>query len=388
VTRTIKVATIGPSGVGKTSLITAIIDDAQRLLAGKPVSMVAIDETEALVHQSRDEARTALRWGEFKAGIEGSQDLRKYHIALRAGMGRSVEIPFDVLDYPGWWMSAEGEERQRIDDQWQSCLEHIAESVLLLLPIDATVVMEARTEEQHRAAAHLLELSAVEGLAREWVKYRIKTPDEPAMLILAPLKCETYFRDGSWSAPAVQLEKRVREEYQSLLRAVREELAALGTEGPRPSFRIIYAPIDTYGCVELVEAEWTPSKPRPGRAALQLKGHYRVIPPGIPQVRAAGVIVQELCKCIVAVQNESEAGLQRRELASLWRLEQRHAERKGFWGTIKYHLGEEAEQNRAGRIGSQQRISSSADRQQEMRAAIDHLAELKDDDRVRTWEEL
>jgi hypothetical protein len=123
VTRTIKVATIGPSGVGKTSLITAIIDDAQRLLAGKPVSMVAIDETEALVHQSRDEARTALRWGEFKAGIEGSQDLRKYHIALRAGMGRSVEIPFDVLDYPGWWMSAEGEERQRIDDQWQSAAD-------------------------------------------------------------------------------------------------------------------------------------------------------------------------------------------------------------------------------------------------------------------------
>ena len=385
--RSIKVATIGPSGVGKTSLITAIIDDAQRLLAGKPVSMVATDETAALVHRNRDEARSALSMGEFEAALQGSQDMRKYHIALRAGIGRSMEIPFDVLDYPGKWMSPASQARQEIAAKWEDCLEHIAESVMLLLPIDATVVMEARTDEQRRAARLLLELSAVEELAREWVKYRIKTPDEPAVLILAPLKCETYFRGGPHSASATQLEKRVQEEYTYLLHAVREELEGLGAEAARPLVRTIYAPIDTYGCVELIEAEWTPVPPS-GGAGLQLSGRYRVIPPGVQQVRAAGVIVQELCQCILTVQNQAEAGLQRQELASLRRLEERHAERKGFWGTIKYHLGDEAVRNRTGRVDSQRKISSSADRQQEMKAAIGHLARLGRDDRVRNWEDL
>lgn len=385
-TRSIKVATIGPSGVGKTSLITAVIDDAQRLLAGKQVSMVATDETAALVHRNRDESRTALSMGEFEAALQGSQEMREYHIALRAGMGRSVEIPFDVLDYPGGWLSPENQARPEIRAKWERCLEHISESVLLLVPVDATLIMEARTDAQRRAAKLRLELSAVEELAREWVKYRIKTPDEPAVLILAPLKCETYFRGGPESGPAAQLEKRVREEYQYLLNAVKEELDGGEPGASRPPVRIIYAPIDTYGCVELIEADWLADSS--SGAGLRLSGRYRVIPPGVQQVRAAGVIVQELCKCIIAVQTQAEAAQQRRELEYLRGLEARHAERKGFWGTIKYYLGDEAAQNNAGRADAQRKINSLADRQQEMQASIGHLARVERDQRVRNWEDL
>jgi len=384
----VKIATIGPAGVGKTSLITAVIDDAQRLLAGMPASVVPVGETSVLVHDNRDGVRAALAEGEFKGALGGTQELRYYRLGLRAGPGHAFEIPFDVLDFPGKWLSRGYQFQSGEQALWQECEEHVADSVMMLLPIDASVVMEARTAEQRRAVWTLLGLPKVEELVRDWAKYRIKAPAEPAVLVLAPLKCEKYFRDGPRGRAATILEERVRELYGYVLRAVKDELhPADGETAARPPVRIVYAPIDTYGCVELIEADWLP-RSDPHGPPLELEARYRVLGRGIQQVRAAGVIVQELCQCILEVQSQLEAGAQAREFATLRLLQTRDAERKGFWGTIKYHLGKEAELNRRGRGDSQAAIKNSAERQRDLKVAIGHLARLKRDERVRNWEYL
>lgn len=103
-----KIATVGPSRVGKTTLITAVLADARKMLAGSNVSLLPVGPTELTVSQHRDNMRGALAAGQFNAdsAIRSTQDPRLYELVLRAGGRRDgLDIGFTILDYPGSWLS-------------------------------------------------------------------------------------------------------------------------------------------------------------------------------------------------------------------------------------------------------------------------------------------
>jgi GTPase SAR1 family protein len=209
-----KVAMVGPSSVGKTTLLTAILAETQDMLAGTPVTISKEEPTEARVGRNRRELRRAIEAGEFDAGALGStQSMFLYEVALEPTGDDSMRIPFSVLDYPGRWFNAEA--RAAVPEAkatWPTCIEHICTSIMLLVPIDSAVLMEAVTPKQKGAVADLLGFEDVEAVAREWAKARNKVTDEPAVLVLAPLKCEKYFDDnGGDGRDAGRLRAKVRE---------------------------------------------------------------------------------------------------------------------------------------------------------------------------------
>jgi hypothetical protein len=367
-----KVAVAGPSRVGKTTLVTAILADTEDMLAGTPVSVVAEERTAARLRAQKRELASAIAAGVFSAAaLGGTQGLSRYDVTLQADGDLGIQVPFTILDYPGGWLNPVGRPAE-----WMQCEEHFKQSVMLLLPIDAAVLMEAASEQQRRAVPNLLGIVDVEEIAGKWAKARAVRRDEPAVVVLAPLKCEKYFDDnGGTGKEASRLEQEVIKAYHSILDRIRKE-----TQGRE--LRTVYAPIDTYGCVQLMEAEWP--EVIPGELDFVGRYRFRSRSPRI-SVKAAGTVMQELCKCLV----EGEVQRARQGIAAqrdtYFNLLERRSEKKGFGGSLAFFLGGEAWRNRKDRKLSQQEIMEATRQQGQLEDALKKLAAAPADPRVREW---
>ncbi len=367
-----KVAVAGPARVGKTTLVTAILAETEDMLAGTPVSVVPEEKTASKLRRQKLDLASAIAAGVFNAAaLGGNQELSRYDVMLQADSDLDIEVPFTILDYPGGWLNPD--ERP---SEWMQCEEHFKQSVMLLLPIDAAVLMEAASESQRRAVPHVLGIVDVEEIAGKWAKSRAGRRDEPAVVVLAPLKCEKYFDDnGGAGKEAPRLEQEVIKAYRSVLDRIRKETRDRG-------LRVVYAPIDTYGCVQLMEAQWTEKTP----GDLDFEGRYRFRSrnPEI-RVKAAGTVMQELCKCIVEgeMQRAKEGIAEQQRM--YFSLIERRAESKGFSGSLAYFLSGEAWRNRQGRTLSQREIIEATRQQGQLEDALRKLAAAPPDSRVREW---
>ena len=374
-----KAAMVGPTGVGKTTLLTAVLTETEGILDGLPMKVATDEETEFRVNDHLKQLRKALAAKEFHPGaLTNTQVMSVYDVSLRVLDAESLDIPFSLLDFPGGWMDpAVRKGAMGAADGWPRCVAHIQESVMLLVPIDAAVLMEARTPAHRAARTERLGLVDVERTAREWARVRNERPDEPAVLVLAPLKCEKYFDDngGDNGFDGGQLRREVRSLYDKVITEVRKQ----ATNSP---IRVLYAPIDTYGCVELAEAFWRPD----AKGELELDAFYRFRgnPPEV-RVKAAATVMQELCRMIVHAQDaaERERAVPLHERADL--LQQRKNEHKGILGTLVYHLsGEGRAVDRKldeARLG----IEGVARRREQLQDAVARLAGKPNDPRVEEW---
>jgi GTPase SAR1 family protein len=376
-----KVAVAGPSRVGKTTLVTAILEDTRDMLSTTPVSVVAAEKTAILVRKQRMELRRAIAAGVFDAAaLGGTQVMSRYDLLLQADGDLGIEVPFTILDYPGRWLNPENRTDIDTQQQWAACEEHIKHSIMLLLPIDAAVLMEAESPRQRAAVPDLLGIEDVEGIAENWAKSRLRAPDEPAVVILAPLKCEKYFDDNPGpgvSKEAERLSQEVAKIYHTVLQRIRRV-----TQGR--DLRIVYAPIDTYGCIQLMEADWTENKDEPGQ--LQFTGRYRFRgnPPQI-KVKGAATVMQELCKCIMeGEKRRTQTGMAGKQ--SQYRaLIARREEDKGFFGSLRFLLGGEARRNKEGLRLTGRQIHDAERQLGQLEDAMDKLATMERDSRVQDW---
>lgn len=246
-----KIGIVGPSRVGKTSLVTSILANAKDLLAGSPVSIKAKDgKTRARISQHDNALRGSLYAREFDAGkMEGTQEAFEFHLYL--GYHQSDEeqgVNLKLLDFPGKWMSPTSHAHEQ-DGDWARCVRFIEQSTVLLVIIDASLIMEAVTSKQKQAVPGILNVAEVEDVVRAWAKTRSQHTNQPGLLILCPVKCESYFADnGGPTDRSDELFRKVTTIYQHLPDIIEEENAG--------HTDILYMPVDTIGCVEFVEAEW------------------------------------------------------------------------------------------------------------------------------------
>lgn len=300
-----RVAIVGPRRVGKTSLITALLSESQKLLAGTPVSIAPVGTTEARIAQHKNDLRGALLAGEFHPGaLGGTQAPFTFTLAMTVN---KTGIVWAILDYPGGWLDSRTRGSEN-EGEWERCRRWIADSPVLLLPVDASVLMEATLRREKVTAQHLLQIGQTEELAREWAKGRA-VAKQPGLMILAPVKCESYFNDnGGLIDNKEDLFRRVVQSYKPVIDAVRQEMA--GTMG----LSIQYHPVDTFGCVELQSAEWRPVEGSGDAAPLLFSATYIVRPPGEPTPKGAGGILISICRQIVEAQSSKNRGF----LAELW----------------------------------------------------------------------
>lgn len=255
-----RIALAAPSGIGKTSVLAALLDEANtKVLAGAPVSVEAIGPTRRRLNRLKNALQGHLRAREFvPGGIGGTQSIQRYDLAIQAALAdRSFRLEF--LDYPGGLL--EGQE----GESWKQVRAWFREADALVLPVDATLLMEAVTPRQHQQAQQLLDIAEIESVAtRYWAKARAAEDQPPGLLVIAPVKCESYFDDnGGRRDRSDALLERIRANYGRLVEGVLAE--APGTE-------VLYCPIDTIGCVEVLRVEW----PQPNQDGGHPIPHYRV----------------------------------------------------------------------------------------------------------------
>jgi len=159
-----KVALLGPTRSGKTSLISSALADAQEFLIGTPAKFRAIGSTLKRIQENRQELDGALAAGSFNPGaLAGSQDMTTYELSL--SVGKSA-LPIRILDYPGGWLTDNTPEFEEVRD-W------INECNILILPVDAVVAMEHRGTDQTVAARHRLNVAAIEDAVQDWARERV-----------------------------------------------------------------------------------------------------------------------------------------------------------------------------------------------------------------------
>jgi hypothetical protein len=291
-----KIGIIGPTRVGKTSLIASILKDGQRLLEGTLLNISPRGTaTERRIAQHHKELEGSLRAGEFNSGaVQGTEEQFTFELQIDTGVA-SAGIHMDVLDYPGGWLDAARRPPEREAD-WKACKRWMTESTVLLVPIESAALMEAATAKHKKATPHILTTWEVGQVAREWAKERASRPNEPALLLLCPVKCESYFADnGGQRDSSLDLYKAVLDMYGDILQAVRSEASS--------NVKIVYSPVDTIGCVEIVRALWKAEASAPG--GYEFTADYRVRQRGA--VKGADAVLVSLCKHLVDAKQRAVA---------------------------------------------------------------------------------
>ena len=242
-----KIGIVGPSRVGKTTLLTSILENAHDLLAGKSMSFETEDDkTKTIVSDSNNALDGSLYAGEFDVGaLGGTQTPTELNFVLSHSSVSEIQIKVRFLDFPGGLLDNAPARKE----EWGTCLQWIKNSPILMVPVDASVLMEATNSTHVKSIPSILSLHNVEEVVRCWAKFRKEIHDDsPGTLLFCPLKCESYFNDnGGRRDDSEKLLLAVKKFYGDIISAAKKEY---------PQLEIIYSPIDSIGCVEILDGKW------------------------------------------------------------------------------------------------------------------------------------
>jgi hypothetical protein len=370
-----RIGLVGPSRVGKTSLITALLKDSQRLLQGTPVSMRPVGTaTEKRIAQHRRELDGSLLAGEFSPGaLRGTEEPFTFQLLLDPGV-RGAGIRLEVLDYPGGWLDPTTRPHDR-DADWEHCNRFLQQSSVLIVPVDAAVLMEPTSAGQLRAVPSILTTPEVGEVVRGWLKERNWRPEEPALLMICPVKCESYFVDnGGRRDEGEELLQRVRRVYADLIEAVPQEA---------PHVRVVYCPVDTIGCVEILHADWTPDPREPSGVAFT--AHYGVRWPARQVIKGADDVLVALCRHLVAARQRVEADQAEGRKQEAEQAREYAAKDEGFFRNIWYHLNGERARRATAAVTSGHEADDAAARVSALTDVVAELAARDPGGRVRQW---
>jgi hypothetical protein len=331
-----KIGIVGPTRVGKTSLIAAILKDGQSLLQGTPVSIGAFGtKTERRLAQHHKELEGSIRVGEFNSGaVSGTEESFKYELHLDPGV-KGAGIRFGLLDYPGGWIDASRRPEER-EEEWKGCKLWMKESSVLIVPVESAVMMEADTKHRRRSASYILNTVDVEQVVREWAKNRAAIPHEPALLIFCPVKCESYFADnGGLRDNSQQLFKAFEDHYHEVLKAVR---------GEAPQAKLLYLPVDTIGCVEITRGDWQEQQKQAADVVFQAV--YRVRRPHRQAVKGADAVLVSLFRHLVEAKRRGEIAIAEMMDSEANAARKRAEKSEGTFGDFWLWLSNERERRR------------------------------------------
>jgi GTPase SAR1 family protein len=315
---TFKIAMCGPSRVGKTSIITALLQEAESIFAeaASTMELVPDERTGKLIARQVTSLQGDISVGEFNPGsLSGNQSSNEFVLDLQMKIKKkwwddfeerifgnsrtksyfNKSIRWAILDYPGAWLEGESPPK----DQWQKCQDWVRESRVLIVPVDAAVLMETKMPIHKKARFSILRLYQAEILTRQWAMGRCEKK-ENGMLILAPLKCESYFSDnGGVVDKSKYLENITKHFYQKLVDTAKKQCQNV-------SISFQYHPVDTIGCVEIKDSEWV-TKNREGEVGqevkpenLEFKADYIVREGQGYRPLGAADLLLEICKEVIS----------------------------------------------------------------------------------------
>lgn len=323
-----KIGLIGPSRVGKTSIIAALLEEAKATFAKSRVSITPFfDEdgtslTDDRITNTIYDIESGLDVCSFEPTGSGTADPFIFDLVMMIADEKEdenkIQLHLAILDYPGGWLkNIKSEQGNLSQHTLKKCKEWIKDSSVIIVPIDANLIMEADNNERRTAARKLLQIYDVKDLIEDWSKERL-FKQESGLLLFVPVKCESYFNDnGGDHNKSQELYERYEKFYGEVLETAKKVMsenedkkAEVSQSGvfkaikrrllnPKTAtFTIEYHPIDTIGCIEVENAEW---KDRDGKLSLECQYLVRNVGNSRPKRKPLGTIglLNSICKQIV-----------------------------------------------------------------------------------------
>lgn len=302
-----KISMLGPTRVGKTSLIATISKMVGAdLLTGTPISFFSDDlATQKKLAMHAKELRGSINAGSIGGGtfnpgaVAGTQSPFNFKFSLKS-IHEDNMLDFEILDFPGGWIDPVSRP-DGSSQQWKDCQQWITDSAVVIIPVEATVIMSAATPKEMEAIEDNIQAEAIEEIIREWAKNRnAKYPGEPSTVIFAPTKCESYFIDNvrvTGKNQSSELYDKVQHYYNNVIKAIQDEFTSSS------DVSILYTAVDTIGSVDLRRGEWKLDS----EGTLRFMGTYSVIPnkEGIKPKGADDIFIT-ICKTMVQAYKVSE----------------------------------------------------------------------------------
>ncbi len=317
----IKIGLVGPRGVGKTSLVTALIASGTESLHGSPVTLAPNARSAKRIHTFNDTLESSLLVEDFEApDLKPTESLDSLEFDLTIDDDPTIGIGFDILDFPGGWIG-----REPKPERYEEFTRHIKQSPILLIPIDATYLMEAKEPWVRKKLYRALQRSEIRSIVVDWATRRNEQPEEPAVLVLVPVKCESYFSDNGGNRDrSRQLHKTVMDVYGDVIQQARDETTKVELD-------VHYCPVDTLGCVRLVKGIWAEDSDGVPqfRAQFTLQG-------GRPKLNrlGAGDLLGAITKYLVTTKKTLEDEDAQKAQAKAERDSERATEDRGFLGNL------------------------------------------------------
>jgi GTPase SAR1 family protein len=313
--KVIKIAIIGPSRVGKTSIIAALLDEARTALAQTNISITAFTDeqgsspTKERINSTIREIEAGLESGEFNPTGIGTAYPFIYDLQMSvtkvAKAKPKKSIRFAILDYPGGWLTNPpiGTDDFKL---WENCQKWIADSSVLIVPVDSNLLIQSRFEHEKVKSREILGVLEVRDLIEIWGKERWSN-QQSALLLFVPVKCETYFNDNGGNINTSEfLYQTINSYYASSIDLAKKIMSNEDNKpmnSKRPNYSIEYHPIDTIGCIELTSASW-----KLKNEELFLDCHYMVRNPDgqIPIRKPFGTkgLLTAICKQLLEIRGK------------------------------------------------------------------------------------
>lgn len=221
----IKIAMLGASGVGKTSLLTAMYEQFENTIGQTNLQLTPDLKSSAILQERLGELKSLTDDFEATGGIVGAGYPRSFIFDLgRKGTKPSLRLHFQ--DFPGTYLNSQATPKES-----EFVKNLLTESTAILIAIDAPALMEANGKwhekiNRPQQITHLFQ-SVYQDLK------------SPRLVILAPVRCEKYMQDAT-SANA--LLKRIKDKYANLLNL-------FSSEALLPWVVSVVTPIQTVGTV-------------------------------------------------------------------------------------------------------------------------------------------
>jgi hypothetical protein len=261
----INLSLVAPSGAGKTTLLSTVMKDITGVLPKGFDAYPQSDDDAFRIAKYNEALSAAIAGNSVKIEtrvLEGSTISKKYTFEIAyEDLQKKISVcqPFVLMDIPGTLLDREI--RKTVKGDWLDFIEHLRQSLILWIPIEAPLLMEASIDREKSIASKLMKRNAIEEVIHEWAKYRVEEKDAPGCVCFAPVKCETYFSQDATHKKADVFFNRFTQNYKTVLSKIRETY---------PSCKIHYAPVESIGCIKLSSATWTDD---------ELKADYRIIRP-------------------------------------------------------------------------------------------------------------
>jgi len=223
------VTMLGPSRVGKTSLLVSMYQQFQTVGGESDLQLIPDDAAKIELNDKLDELRGLVSGPIPGVGLTQTDEPRRFHFGLgRVGSPPAIDLSFH--DFPGAFVYHAQKDLAVRKAQLHELKEMVQSSSVSLLAVDAPAIMESggRYHEVINRPERVTEI------VRDAYS---NGGGEPRLLIISPVKCEKYVRTSELQA---QLYAGVESAYGKLLEFLRSEAV-------RKRVAIVFAPVQTVG---------------------------------------------------------------------------------------------------------------------------------------------